>query len=96
MAERKGGAKRPEEVWEMKKFLRKNLKSERAQEGLTQKQLAEKCGIGKQTLFQYESGYRFPSVFTLWKIAKALGCYMDELIEGDMEEHNGKDTRQEC
>lgn len=49
-----------------------NIKRLRSEHGLTQKQLAKKCGMSESTLRQYEIGYRNPKIETIQKIADAL------------------------
>ena len=55
----------------MKPFKEK-VKEHRGQLGLSQKQLAEKAGIGFRTIVTYEAGERFPQSAQLYKLAKAL------------------------
>lgn len=69
----------------MKSFNEK-VKEHRGILGLSQKQLAEKSGIGYRTITSYESGERFPQPAQLYKLAKALGVsteYLknDEIID---------------
>ncbi len=49
-----------------------NLKRIRTEKGLTQKKLAELCGISEGMIRQYELGLRKPKIETLKKIANAL------------------------
>ena len=58
-----------------------NLKSIRIRKELTQSELASKCGVTQQAVSQYESGYREPDLETLKKLASALGCTVDELLQ---------------
>lgn len=53
--------------------LRNNLK-------LSQKELAQKCGVTQQFIQMLEKGEKNPSVRTLKKLAAALGVTIDELI----------------
>lgn len=53
--------------------LRCNLK-------LSQKELAQKCGVTQQFIQRLEKGVANPSVRTLIKLASALGVTVDELI----------------
>lgn len=41
--------------------------------GITQKELAERCGLAEVTIRQYETGRRFPNAETLKRITKELG-----------------------
>ena len=47
-------------------FIRKSL-------GLTQEQLAQKCGVTRQTIIALEQGRYNPSLELAFKITKALG-----------------------
>lgn len=49
--------------------------------GLTQEALAEKVGITQAVVSRYESGDRFPKLTIAAKIAEALGCKVDDLID---------------
>lgn len=52
----------------------------RIKNGMTQAELAEKLSISQNSVSQYESGVRTPTVKRLAKIAIALGCTVDELM----------------
>ena len=41
--------------------------------GITQKELAERCGLAEVTIRQYETGRRFPKAENLKRIIKELG-----------------------
>ena len=49
--------------------------------GLTQKQLAEKCGLAPGTIQQYELGKRKPKIEQLQKIAAALNIPVEYLFD---------------
>lgn len=49
------------------------IKQARLNSHMTQKQLAEKCGMADSAIRKYESGKVIPKVETLQKIANALG-----------------------
>lgn len=49
------------------------IKQARLNSHMTQKQLAEKCGMADSAIRKYESGKVIPKVETVQKIAKALG-----------------------
>lgn len=60
-------------IWEtIKKF--------RQSKGMTQKQLAEKCGLAPITIRQYESGKREPNLETIRKIATVLEVSISDLV----------------
>ena len=41
--------------------------------GITQKELAERCGLAEVTIRKYETGRRFPNAETLKRITKEQG-----------------------
>ena len=57
------------------------IKKYRKRAGLTQKQLAEKCGCATGTIQQYELGKREPSIAQLTNIAYALNTSTSTLID---------------
>lgn len=57
-----------------------NLKYYRKKANLTQKQLAEKCGLAPGTIQQYELGKREPKYETLLVIANALDTSIGSLL----------------
>ncbi|MFC3419907.1 helix-turn-helix transcriptional regulator [Salinicoccus hispanicus] len=62
--------------------MAKNLKmkSARAAHDFTQKDLALKTGVSRQTINLIEKGEYNPSLALCIKICKALGCTLDELF----------------
>lgn len=48
---------------------------------LTQQELAEKAGLHLTYIGHLELGKYHPTVFVMWKIAKALDMSIDELID---------------
>ncbi len=63
----------------------KKLKALRKAKGLTQRELAGKCGIDYSSLCMYENGKRIPNMKTIAKLANALGCRISDLNEyGDL------------
>ncbi len=56
------------------------LKIKRIEQGLTQEKLAEKVGVIKLTISNYETGVRFPRKHILDKLAEVLECSITELI----------------
>ena len=49
--------------------------------GLTQRQLAELVGMSIPTVCQWEIGLRTPQTRMLPRIARALGCTIDQLYD---------------
>ncbi len=58
-----------------------NIKRLRKEKKMTQKQLAEKCGMYESQIRKYELGTAHPKLDTIRKISKALDVYMNEIIE---------------
>lgn len=57
-----------------------NIKTARNRAGLTQKELARRCGAAEITIRQYESGKREPRNEQLMKIARLLNVDFYELL----------------
>lgn len=62
------------------------IKTIRLQKGLTQTELAAKCGLNQGNLSGIERGKRGLSVVNLKRLAKALNCPITALI--DLEEES--------
>ena len=65
-------------------FSDTNLKRIRTAYGLTQGELAEKSGVGKRSIQMYEQRNKDinkASVETVYRLARALGCSIEDLIE---------------
>lgn len=58
------------------------IRALRESSGMTQKQLAEKTGISRGAVMQFELGYKLPSLPTLNMLAIALGTTPAALLEG--------------
>ena len=56
------------------------IKSLRESLNVTQKELGEEIGITQTAIHYIESGLKEPKILTLARIAKRLGCTVDELI----------------
>ena len=56
------------------------LKEKREKAGLTQEQLAEKCGVKRNTISMIEIGENNPSFDLALKIAKTLNCTVEDLV----------------
>lgn len=56
------------------------LYSKIKQTGIRQAELSEITGISQGTISNYTNGYTSPTVDNLFKIAKALGCRVEDLI----------------
>lgn len=71
---------------ELHRLLARNLKSIRAQRGLTQDSLAEMAGISKNYLAEIETGRKYPSPDTFVALASALEVPPFRLIMEDLPE----------
>jgi len=60
--------------------LRNNLKQTRTRMGLSQQDLANLAGVTRQTIGGVESTLFAPSATVAIRLAKALGCRVDELF----------------
>lgn len=68
--------------------MKNYLKNKRMEKGLTQSQLAKIVGVGRVSITRYETGKDIPPMRKAIKIAKVLGCTLDELFgveEGEAE-----------
>lgn len=59
------------------------IKKIRIQKGMTQKQVADACGMADSAIRKYESGIMRPKSLTVSRIAKALGVEPLELTSHD-------------
>ncbi len=64
-------------------MLSDKLKEFRRNEGLTQKELAMVLDSSQNTISQYESGKRTPTIKKLLEISALLGCSVDELTHSN-------------
>lgn len=65
-------------------FFETNLKRIRMAYGVTQAELAERSGVGLRSIQMYEQrnkNINKASVETIYRLAKVLGCTMEDLIE---------------
>jgi transcriptional regulator with XRE-family HTH domain len=65
----------------MLKAFGKNIKNLRTKKGLTQEQLAERAGINGKYLGEIERGEKCPSSITVYRIAKALGTSVSQILD---------------
>lgn len=62
------------------------LREIREAAGMSQAKLAELSGVGIHLIQHYEQGFRDINgarAITIFKLAKALGCSMEDLIENE-------------
>ena len=60
-----------------------SFKKERERSGITQVQIAAALNIDQSTVSLWESGKTHPRAKLLPKLAKMLGCTVDELLAPD-------------
>ncbi|MFH0783281.1 MAG: helix-turn-helix transcriptional regulator, partial [Pseudomonadota bacterium] len=65
-----------------------NVKAIRIAKGLSQKELAERVGIGRQAIYDMESGRYVPNTAVALRLAKELACRVEDLFR--MEERSGE------
>ncbi len=64
-----------------------NIKAYRKKQGLTQKQLGDRCNLSEAMIRQYELGIRNPKIETIRKIANGLNICMNALLEDSWAEY---------
>lgn len=62
------------------KALIKTLKSERKKLGISHEKLAMESKVSRQAIGKIEAGERSPTLFTVYKLAKALDLSLEEFI----------------
>lgn len=60
-----------------------HLKELRERDGLSQKKLAQCAGVKRSQIDKIERGIHAPYTRTLCRLARALGCTLDELVTWD-------------
>ncbi|MCK1242413.1 XRE family transcriptional regulator [Streptococcus uberis] len=65
---------------EINVFVGDKIRELRLRKGLTQKELAEKIGMGHTTIANYEKGIRAPKKNKIFKIANVLGYSVDDFF----------------
>lgn len=56
------------------------LRERREARSLTQGQVALRLGIHRSYVAKMEAGVRMPTLPVLWRLARYLGCSLDDLI----------------
>lgn len=59
----------------------KQVRKVRESKGMTQEQLSERAGFYRTYVGHIENGTYSPSLFTIWRIAKALGVKVESLTK---------------
>ena len=65
--------------------LRNKVKTRRVLADLTQEDLAQKVGVTRQTVLAIEKGNYAPSVVLALRLAKTLGCSVEDLFDESAE-----------
>jgi ribosome-binding protein aMBF1 (putative translation factor) len=79
-ARRRRSVREPE--WEGLPIVGGNVRQHRRAQSLSLKMLAKASGVSRSMLSQIECGQSVPTILVLWKIARALGVDMSELVKG--------------
>lgn len=58
-----------------------NIQTIRLNKKLSRNDLAKKIGVSQQFIQQMETGQKCPSLDTALRLAVALGCKLDDLVE---------------
>lgn len=61
--------------------MKNTIKVERAKKDMTQKDLAEKVSVSRQTINSVEAGKYAPSTVLAMKIARIFGVGLEEIFE---------------
>lgn len=65
----------------MLKVFGKNIKNLRSKKGWTQEMLGEKTGLCPKFIGEVERGEKCPSAITVYRIAKALGTSVSQILD---------------
>ena len=72
-----------------------NLKRERKEQGLSQKELAARIGVAQSTLSEWETSVRYPGIDKLYDIARCLKIKVSTLIEDvDSSRNKARQTKE--
>jgi transcriptional regulator with XRE-family HTH domain len=74
-------------------LVNKNLKFLRVQQGMTQKQLAEKLGLKQAAIGAYEEERATPPLSSLLDIMKIFNVNLDDLVKQDLSRLSDKDRK---
>ncbi len=65
------------------------LKTLRTEKGLTQEQLAEKCGVSNRAVSRWETGTNMPDLDVLIQLSDDYGVTLRELLDGERKANPG-------
>ena len=66
--------------------MKNRIRVERAEVRMTQQELAERCGVSRQTINAIEAGKFIPSTVLALKIARTFGKQVEEIFELEEED----------
>jgi len=61
--------------------MKNRIRVERAEKRITQQELAEQCGVSRQTINAIEAGKFIPSTVLALKMARTFGKQVEEIFE---------------
>jgi transcriptional regulator with XRE-family HTH domain len=64
------------------KIIGLRIRDVRKQQGFTQEKLAEAAGYDSAYIGHIETGRYSPSVYTVWRMAKAMGVDLGDMLKG--------------
>lgn len=67
-------------------MIGKEIKAHRKAKGMTQESMGRALNLSQNTIAQYESGKRTPTVYRLLEIAGVLGCSVADLLQEEQQE----------
>lgn len=68
--------------------MARNIKVERVKRGWSQEDLAKASGVGLNSIARYETGNVVPGLDNALKLAKALGCSIDDIAGLTSSQHS--------
>lgn len=66
---------------ELQEHLGEKIRLIREEKGLSQQELASLCDFEKSNMSRIEAGNTNPTIFTLYKISRALKVKLSELVD---------------
>lgn len=66
--------------------MKNRIRVERAEKRITQQELAEQCGVSRQTINAIEAGKFIPSTVLALKMARTFGKRVEEIFELEEED----------
>ncbi|MDO5601661.1 MAG: helix-turn-helix transcriptional regulator [Oscillospiraceae bacterium] len=63
--------------------IAEQLKNARAKAELTQEEVAEKLGVSRQTVSNWENGRSYPDIVSMITLSGVYGVSLDALLKGD-------------